>query len=246
MLARFKQGLMVNDPTVKYAAYRALHDAGPVVIPTLIQTLQGINLKDVEHVQVVSVVTGVATLLHDLSETESLAFIDDALNQECNPSIASALRNIKRFSTKNFRQAFFGDLEILEDKTLDESIRATHHICGWLGNVPEDDLSGIQRLYIIAQEPHHDFYGHILPHLAVITVAWDTTFFPKGPLGWISRMEAEMTLYHEIGHHVHRHKEYGQVPEQEDEANAYMSRRMREAHPVIAGLVRLFKRKPSV
>lgn len=45
---------------------------------------------------------------------------------------------------------------------------------------------------------------------------------------WSRRFRPEATLYHEIGHHFHGHKESGQVPQQEKEANEYKRKMMRK------------------
>lgn len=46
----------------------------------------------------------------------------------------------------------------------------------------------------------------------------------------------ERALYHEIGHHVHRHS-FGEIPEQEQEADAYARRLMKIGHPVLGKIV---------
>jgi hypothetical protein len=51
----------------------------------------------------------------------------------------------------------------------------------------------------------------------------------------------EGTLYHKIGHHVHKHT-FGQDPEQEKEANAYAARMMKRAHPTLSMILRPFAR----
>ncbi len=55
---------------------------------------------------------------------------------------------------------------------------------------------------------------------------------------WLNLMRAEMTFYHEVGHHFHQHKESGQIKQQEREANQYSAQMFRKAHPILVPLMK--------
>ena len=59
----------------------------------------------------------------------------------------------------------------------------------------------------------------------------------------IDNLITESTLYHEIGHHVHRHT-FGQDAEQEKEADDYADRIMINSNKIFFRIARLLK-KPS-
>jgi hypothetical protein len=77
-----------------------------------------------------------------------------------------------------------------------------------------------------------DKAGSYMPILFTIDLVWCNPFSRHDPFSWILLQKIERTLYHEIGHHVHRHS-IGQIPEQEQEADAYARRLMKIGHPVL-------------
>jgi hypothetical protein len=94
----------------------------------------------------------------------------------------------------------------------------------WLKSVPDEDLEAIERIYILRKEDIAA-WGNYAPILYCINLAWDNPCSRWNPISWIDKFNMELTLYHEIGHHVHRHT-FGQDPEQEDAADKYAKRIM--------------------
>ncbi|MDH3230471.1 MAG: hypothetical protein OEN55_11825 [Alphaproteobacteria bacterium] len=115
------------------------------------------------------------------------------------------------------------------------------HLERWLANVPPEDLSGIERLYVVLRPPVQDAAGHYMPVLSTITVYWRDSFLARKSPGWLARVFMERTLYHEIGHHVHQHT-FGRQPEQEKEANRYAYARLRVSRPYLTGAVGAIRR----
>jgi hypothetical protein len=51
-------------------------------------------------------------------------------------------------------------------------------------------------------------------------------------MSWMKNIRTEIVLYHEIGHHVHRHT-FGEDPDQEREADKYAGRIFANIHPLL-------------
>lgn len=241
-VSRLKASLLTGSSADTMNAHKALHAYGDQAVDPILRELEPINLAQVDYPEIVSLVTGLTTVLHDLNESVSINFVENALKQACHPAIAASLRNIIRFRRSDYRETQFRGMTILEEKTIDDRYQATAHVSRWLHNIPGDDLADISRLYIISEQSHHDFRGYYRPHLAIITLAWETLFHPYIPVQWIFRLGHEHTLYHEVGHHREGHTEYGQDPEQESQADAYARRLVRQAHPAAEKFGRVVRR----
>lgn len=246
-ISELKKGILSRSRKRQAAGFRVLYKAGAVAIEPLVCELQRIDLEQIGRPESTALFNGLASILHDISEDASLEFIDAALARNCHPVNKAVLNVIGRFRRSDFREKLVAGIEILESKAIDERYRATSHVSRWLGNVPDNDLRGISRIYIIDADLDQDFLGYYLPSSALITIVWLTFFHPSIPVQWAFRLSQERTLYHEIGHHKHGHTEGGQVPEQELEADRYSRKLMRKSHPrlrqigVILG--RVFRRR---
>lgn len=245
-VSRLKAALLTGSYANTVKAHKALHAYGDEAAEPILRDLRQIDLTQVDYPEAVSLVAGLATILHDLSEAASNSFVEDALKQPCHPAIAASLKNTIRFRRSDYREAQVLGITVLEEKAIDERYQATAHVSRWLHNIPSDDLADISRLYIISEQSHHDFRGYYQPYLAVITLAWTELLHPSNPFQWVFRVNHEFTLYHEIGHHREGHTEYGQDPEQEKQADAYARRLIRQVHPVgamIGWVLRPLRRK---
>ena len=59
-------------------------------------------------------------------------------------------------------------------------------------------------------------------------------------MAWLNNFIIENTLYHEVGHHVHRHT-FGQDAEQEKQADEYSDRLMANSGHLIFRIARLLR-----
>ena len=235
------RGLMSNSDRIALPAYKRMFEAGVSTIPLLERELGRIDLAKVAHRKALTMVVGLVALLHDLDEAASESFIERATAAKCHPVLTSAFRVITRYSHRDYRRATFADVAIFEEATVDPRHNATPLVKKWLSDLPPIDLKDLSRIYIVATKPTLDFYGTYLPTLRVITLVWETRFdflrpgkFPSSLFHSIHRR----TLYHEIGHHVHDHKEFGQDPQQEIEADTYESTTLRRTNPIVTTLTR--------
>ncbi len=102
--------------------------------------------------------------------------------------------------------------------------------------LPTNDLSGIHRIYVV-RPVDVKAAGTYTPVLFKITLVWENHFREGSLLFRLLSIFTEKVLYHEVGHHVHRHA-FGQIPGQEKEADRYAAKILRREHPTMYWLAR--------
>jgi hypothetical protein len=220
-LKRLKRGLMSGSERTSLRAYRGLNGFGAQAVPLVERELGRIDLGKPQRREVYLVVAGLASLLHDIDEARSDDFIERALRSGCSPAVGSILRAVRSYSSANYRRSTFAKITIWEQSSIDERYEASRHVKEWLSELPTDDLEGVSRIYIVTKQRDNDFAGTYLPGLAVITLVWDAIVPPGNLFNRLLNRFHRHTLVHEVGHHVHKHW-FGQDPEQEAEAEAYV------------------------
>ena len=100
-------------------------------------------------------------------------------------------------------------------------------------------LADVTRIDVIARTSGMDYLGRYNLFFSGIILTWPAGRARGLRLLW-RRIRAELTFYHEVGHHALGHKEGGQVEEQECEANDYARRMFRRAHPVLIAIGQVF------
>lgn len=241
-IKRLKQGLLTGNHNLSYSASKVLFDLREIAAGQLLFQLDKIDLEKLERPEVAVLFAGLLTLLQNLDDSLANIFITKAMKKKCHQDILSVFRIAVRNKRSNFRKSKFDGIEILEEIEIGKDYHATQLVKRWLENVPNDDLNQIPMIYIINYKSDQDFAGNYMPHLGVITLVWYTRFHPLLPIQYFVNLFHERTLYHEIGHHFHKHVEFGQVPEQEDQANDYMRQLMRNCHPKIFAIGRIIRK----
>lgn len=227
-----KRGLMTGNDRAALPAYRQLYEVGAVALPLLDRELQKVpftsSFKQIEGLRLFA---GLLALERDLDEEASDRRLDAAIAQDCSSAVKSLLRSVRRMSKNDFRRATSGNIEIWEHTTLDSRYDARLLIEKWLGEIPEAERADISRIIIKPSSLDDDWSGKYQPVLGVITLAWMTFLPPGSYLLRLLNADHRYTLFHEIGHHVHRHW-YGQDPEQERQADAYASATKARTRPL--------------
>lgn len=239
-MRRLARGFLSGSWKDGYRAYRALYRAGPAAIPALERQLAQSDWKELQTPGAIRLLTAMVALLRDIDESRSDEVIDRILHEGCHPAVCSSLKVIQRYRNADFRRYDIGGLTVFEAKDLDPDQQIGGHLKQWLEIVPPADLSEIERLYVVRRRETMDYGGQYMPILATIVVVWLPAYASRLPMSALARLSKRFTLYHEIGHHVHRH-DFGQQPEQEREANRYAARLMAKAHPVLAVLARVLR-----
>lgn len=218
-----KRGLMTGNDRAALPAYRQLYEAGVVALPLLDRELRKFpftsSFKQSEGLQLLA---GLLAMERDLDEEASDRRLDTAISQHCSNAVKSLLRSVRRMSKNDFRRATSGNIQIWEHTTLDGQYGSRLLVEKWLGEIPEAERADISRIIIKPSSLDEDWSGTYQPVLGVITLSWMTFLPPGSYLLRLLNADHRFTLFHEIGHHVHRHW-YGQDPEQERQASAYAS-----------------------
>lgn len=227
-----KRGLMAGNDRAALPAYRQLYEAGAGALPLLDRELRKFpftsSFKQSEGVRLLA---GLLALERDLDEEASDRRLDAAISHDCSNVVKSLLRSVRRISKNDFRRETSGNIEIWEHTTLDGRYEARLLVEKWLGDIPEAERADISRIIIKPSSLDDDWSGKYQPVLGVITLAWMTFLPPGSYLLRLLNADHRHTLFHEIGHHVHRHW-YGQDPEQERQANAYASATRARTRPL--------------
>ncbi len=236
-----KKGLLTWDTKLAGAGFRKLSAIGRDAAPVLLYELSRLNLNKIGLPGHTALLTGLAAILHDISEDDSIPFLEEALSRRHHPVNGSVLGVIGRHRRSQYRTVDINGIEVLESKGIDKRHEATRHVLRWLRKLPEEDIAGITRIFIIDEKPEQDFLGSYLPYTCVVTLVWRTFGHPNIPIQGMNRFLLERTFYHEIGHHKLKHKEVGQVPEQEEAAERYAYQKLGENHPVLRATGKLIR-----
>lgn len=245
-LRRLKRGLMTGNERTALSAYRAIYKIGLPAASVVHAELERFDLSEHLSTEAAMLFAGLIALQRDLDETSSNAFIERKLAGQCSQLTAALLRSAQRMSSQNFRKSNFGDVVILEHASIDQDYRACENVLSWLSQLPPEDLLGISRIYIVPNDLKNDWLGTYMPVLGIVTVAWMTLVPPLRVFNRFMNSVHRHVLFHEIGHHVHKHW-FGQISEQEAEAEAYARRAKHNAMPIgVKVAAKLFGLIPKV
>ena len=140
--------------------------------------------------------------------------------------MAAKLRSVQAFTLGDFDVRMQEPLPVYVAKTISHREAVSRRLATWLGHIPPDDLQGIHRLYVIEKDRLPGFWGTYLTVLSVISLVWLASY------KWnrLAVLLIEITLYHEVGHHVDKRKSES-TESSEAFADTYAERIFRRAHP---------------
>lgn len=218
------RGLTQDDATEMYQGYKALFAVGRAAIPQIREAILKAKWSSVKYPNEIRYIAGLVTLIHDLDESESEKIRIELMGNRCSPVVVRILDSIGSFKLKDFIRYDVRGVKIFEHKKLVTRHNVKRRLEQWLKPVPNEDLDQIERIDVL---PKWDLEapGNCKPVLFCINLAWDNPSPRWSPMSWVNNFIIESTLYHEIGHHVHRHT-FGQDPEQEADADTYANRIM--------------------
>lgn len=235
------RGLTQDDVTEMYKAYKALFAVGRAAVPQIREAIFKTEWANIKYPNEIRYLAGLVTLIHDLDESESEKIRIELVRNGCSPVVAHVLDSIGSFQLKDFIRYDVRGVKIFEHKRLVTRQNVKRRLEQWLRPVPGEDLDQIERIYVLPKQDL-DALGSYAPVLFCINLAWDNPSPRWSPMSWLNNFIIETTLYHEIGHHVHRHT-FGQDPEQEADAENYADRMMANSSGhFLFRLARLLKR----
>ncbi len=218
--------------------YRELYQLGEPIIPAIETQLLGYTWENIDNKVQVEILSTLLSLVNDINEESARELGKKIQNKGCNAVVKVKIKSILAFSLNDFRNYQIQEVEIYQLKSLDHDSRIKNKMISWLSSVSNEDLKKIERLYIIPADAKYS--GTYMPMLCKIMIVWDCSYSEYNPLSYFRLLRIEHTLYHEIGHHVHRHT-FGQHPEQEKEADRYAKILMRKNHPILYRIAKTVK-----
>lgn len=241
------RGLAHGSGETIYQNHRDLFEIGVPALAAIESQLMSYEWDGKKVGIEISILTGLLGLVHDIDEKRASEVGAEIRKKGCSKIVDGRIDSILRFTLDEFETFQIRDVEIYQSKKLNDTKRIRTKMVNWLSMIPESDLEQIERLYLIPEQ-NLDYRGTYMPILCSIMVEWDITTSWFNPLSYFFLLRIEKTLYHEIGHHVHRHS-FGQDPEQEKEADQYAGKILAKNHPILirlVGIIRCMLGKPRV
>lgn len=236
------RGLTQNNLGEIFAGHKALYKVGAPAIPHIHEAIQRSNWARIRFPNEIRYITGLLSVLHDIDEVESRKTAKQLKQNGCDVSIAHILDSVCRFTVADYGQYTVSGIPIFEHKRLSVKHPVRPRLERWLKNIPAEDLSTIERIYVLRREDL-DALGTYTPILCSINVMWDNPCARLNPVSWVNLFNIESTLYHEVGHHIHRHT-FGQHEDQEKAANKYSDRIMANSHHLPFKILRVLLGSP--
>lgn len=238
-LRTLTRGLAQRSNDQIYKSYRELFKLGEAVIPAVKEQILSQPWDDIKYGEQLRILSGLLSLTNDINEERAREIGKIIRENGCNSIVESRIRSITEFTLNEFESFSISGVNIYLSKKLGGKDRIKKKMAHWLSMVPACDLDEVERIYLIP-ETNEDHRGTYMPILCSIMVEWDISVSYYNPLSYIFLFQIEKTLYHEIGHHVHRHT-FGQDPDQEREANQYAATILRKSHPLLRVMVKTVK-----
>ncbi|MGI8653820.1 MAG: hypothetical protein ACR2LC_01220 [Pyrinomonadaceae bacterium] len=233
------RGLTQGSVAEMYEGYKALFQIGVPAIPQIREAVLKSNWSKLKYPNEIRYVSGLINLIHDIDEPEAKRITNQLKNNGCDLVVARILDSICAFTLADYTQYNVCGIKIHEHKKLVTKQNVRARLERWLKNVPTEDLKEVERIYILRSEDLK-ISGNYMPILYRINVVWDNPCSKWSPMVWVNNFIIESTLYHEIGHHVHRHT-FGQDPKQEKEAEKYSNKIMANSNHLLIKVARLLK-----
>ena len=230
-LATLIRGLTQDNRAEIYKAYKSLFQVGAPAIPQIRAAVFKSNWPNLKYPNEIRYVSGLVNLIHDIDESEARRIANQLKNNGCDSAVVRFLDSICAFTLADYTQYDVCGVKVFERKNLVTKQNVRSRLEQWLKNVPIEDLKEIERIYILRREDLTNL-GHYMPILYVINLVWDNPSSSWSPMSWLNNLLIEIVLYHEIGHHVHRHT-FGEDPDQEREADKYAGRIIANIHPLL-------------
>ncbi|MDH5763896.1 MAG: hypothetical protein OEZ51_13015 [Nitrospinota bacterium] len=238
LLKTFKHVLTSGPPEDTYKVYRELYQLGDAVIPALEEKLLAYQWENIKYGMEMTILSGFLSLANDINEERAREVGEKIREKGCNEIVEVRIKSILDFSLDDFEVYSANGVDIYQSKNLKHETRIKPALTRWLSFVPEEDIKKIARLYLIPKD--ESYAGTYMPILCNIMVVWDMFLSYYNPLSYFLLLRIESTLYHEIGHHAHRHT-FGQDPEQEKEADRYAAEMLKKTHPILNIVVKTLK-----
>jgi hypothetical protein len=237
LLNRLLRGISTAHVQTVRQAWRELLDEREIATPLVLEKLCSDVWRDKPLGPSTSYLGVLLALLHELDSEE---FIKEIQRLRAEPLHPLHKHTIEMMA-KRHNDQIFGNINnqvpVYISREIDQPDLVFNCLQRW-SQTRDLALSKVTRVDVIAFHPEMDYLGKYNFFYDGIVLTWQNEV-SSGFARWWRKTSAELTFYHEIGHHYFQHSESGQVKEQEREADDYQRLMFRSAHPILDTFLRV-------
>ena len=232
--------LIQNANEEIYKNSKELYQIGEPALTPLIEAVLPHDWSKVDNKNQMRLLTGIVSLINDINEEACQKTAKIIIEKGCTRAVKQCLNSITVFTLNDYTSYNKHGINIYILNELNDINFIENKLDEWLSIVPKEDTKEIDRIYVIPYKEDYTWSGTYTPILSYITLVWESDYADSFLWKWIDLVRTKHTLYHEVGHHYHRHT-FGQNEEQEKEADKYASVLMKKAHPNMAKIGQTLK-----
>ncbi len=235
------QGLAHNSKQDIYMSYKKLYTAGNEALPYLEKRLIPHDWSKIRNKIEMRYLCGLISLMNDIDENACRKTVNTIISDGCAIEAKQCLLSLIAFSLDDYYSSSIRGINLYISKDLNQPDKIQNKLEKWIETIPQPDIEGIDRIYVIPYHEDYTYSGTYMPTLSYIRLIWDTpTSKWNFVFHWIELFLIERTFYHEIGHHACDHT-FGQNEEDEKEANEYTRLFLLANHKILNSLVKTLK-----
>ena len=151
MLKALTMGLAQGSTGQIYRNHRDLYHLGSIVIPTLRERILSQSWNDIKYTEQLNILTGLLSLVNDIDEDQAKEVADKIRQQGCSKMVESRLISVTDFTLKEFELRKLDGVSVYIWKTLKNKNKIQRLTTEWLSLVPANDLTEVERIYIIPE-----------------------------------------------------------------------------------------------
>ena len=249
-LGRLLRGLVAGNRHQAHTAHRRLYRIGAACIPATRDLVLSGSWSGPVRTHEMRYVAGLVSLVHDIDEEASRELADSLAAAGCDAAVERALRVICSRSLRDFEETECRGIRLLVHREVPARYRAATRIDSWLSPVPQGDIEDLDSI-LVTRWGDPELGGFYVSGLCKIRLIWREYLSGIRLLDPLLMLWFQLTLYHELGHHVHGHRG-GRNPQKEEEADDYAAALMQKSYPNLrrwARLLRLpwrMRRRPEI
>jgi len=237
MLNRLLRGISTAHVQTVRQAWRELLDERHIATPLVREKLCSDVWRNKPHGPSASYLGVLLALLHELDSEEFKKEIQRLRAEPLHPLHKHTIEMMAKRRGDQIFGKINGQVPVYISREIDQPDLVFSYLQRW-SQTRDLAFSKVTRLDIIAFHPEMDYLGRYNFFYDGIVLTWQNEV-SSGFASWWRKTRAELTFYHEVGHHYFQHSEGGQVKEQEREADNYQRLMFRNAHPILVTVGRV-------
>ncbi len=228
----------VNEEIYKNS--KELYQIGESALTPLIEAILPHDWSKIDNKNQMRLLTGIVSLINDINEEACQKTAKAIIERGCTRAVKQCLNSITAFTLNDYTLYNIHGINVYILNEFENIDFIENKLNEWFSIVPKEDVEEIDRIYVIPYNEDYTYSGTYTPILSYVKLVWERDEADSFIWKWMDLVRTEHTLYHELGHHFHRHT-LGQDTDQEKEANEYAVKFMRVNHPIMNMIVKILK-----